>query len=402
MKRPTRKSHGMTRNGWLALLLGTSCALGCSERAGVPESIAVNDSAGVPVVTHASLNPPVLATSPDAEFVIGTQPDPSDDLFRVRGGILQPDGSVVLANGGSSEILYFSGPDEPVHRFGGEGEGPREFDNILWIQPGIEDGLIVSDAGNQKLVYLDGNGDFVRSTELVFEPEANGDDGAMVGRGFAIGVANNNQAIAAPWAVATPAGIAGPLPLRGELRLYSPDQSSFTPLDSVRFRTWYEIEQADGPPIAQVYEAPVFVFSASRSWTAYSDATAHRITVLEHGQPSYVIQEARTRTPFDPDSIPSFYPIAADSFPAYRSVQVDSDGRIWVQSGAPDPDDSVEWRVFAGRGREVRALALPASTRLLDARGHRVLLLERDEFDVERVAVRRLISTRPWSTTPGV
>ena len=233
-----------------------------------------------------------------------------------------------------------------------------------------------------------------RSTWAEIRTDAASSDRMMVGRGFPIGVAEDHSVLAIPQAAAVFDGVEGPLPLVGELRNYTPDLSEYDVVDSIRLRTWYEKEQEEGPPIAQVLESPVLVFAANRSWIAYSEAVAHRVTVLENGRVSYVIVEERTRAAFTPDSVPMFY-VAGDSLPAYRALQVDSEGRVWVASPATGEPAVSQWRVFSQEGLTVEVIELPVTSTVLDAEGYRLLLLERDSLDVETVVVRRLTYGRP-------
>ena len=53
----------------------------------------------------------------------------------------------MIANAGSDEMLFFAADGTLVRRVGGEGEGPEEFQNILWVQADDSGGVIVYDAG---------------------------------------------------------------------------------------------------------------------------------------------------------------------------------------------------------------------------------------------------------------
>lgn len=376
----------MNRPSLLLLL----CALwGCELARSSAGSLAVVDSAGVVIMIHKGQTGRQLAVAEDPDLVIGRGGEHADELFRVRGGLLLPDGGVVVANGGSQELLYFGAHGDLVRRMGGEGQGPGEFENIFWIQGGEAGAVSVYDAGNLRIVRYDQAGAMVSSRNVRFEPDDQSSERAITGPGFAIGVTGDDRVLAVPSAVARFGGMEGPLPLRGELRSYGPDFADFTPLDSVRLRTWYEATQPEGPPIEQMLEAPIFVFSSYGSWVAYSDALAHRVVVLEGGRLSHIIVEDRARIPFHPDSLPTHMNHAADSLPAYRALRVDSNGRVWLQP--PDGDNGLtEWRVVSRDGRLIDSVSLPTTTSVLDAADDRVLLLERDEFDVETVVVRRI------------
>lgn len=371
-----------------ALLPGACVA--DADRSSVVE---VRDSAGVEVLTHTEAQPHTgLRLSSEGGFTVG---DAGIDLFRVRGGVLLSNGDLVIANAGSHELLYFDAAGELVHRVGGEGDGPGEFENLLWIH-GTESGRVVAyDAGTLRLSTFDAQGGLIESRSVQFEPEDQASERSIVGRGFPIGIAPDGRVIAVPWPVARLTGGEGPLPLMAELRSYGADLSGFVSLDTVRLRTWYEEPQPEGPPLGQVLEGPLFVFSSNRRWIAYSEARGYRVTVLEDGSPTRVIVEDRSRVPFQPDSLPEHIRHAADSLPAYRALTVDADGRIWVEPSVRGSDEVVRWRVFSRDGRTMDSIELPVSSTVLDASGDRVAVLERDELGVETVTVKPIESAAP-------
>lgn len=374
-----------------AVFLSMGLALmACGDAPSSAAAPLVVDSAGVRIVRHTAQPAWRLTVGLEADLRLGTRADGGDALYRVRGGAFLDGGGVVVANHGSSEILYFSSEGELVHRAGGEGQGPSEFSNILWLQDEGDGSLAVYDAGNIRLAHLDHDGEFLSTQNMNIDPEAEPSDQVMRGPGFPIGVVQEGGVLMIPWAVAVLDGVDGPLPLRGELRKYSEDLSEYQPVDSVRLRTWYEAAQVEGPPVGQILESPLFLFAADREWVAYSEARTHRVTVLHHGRISYVIEEARARQPFTPDSVPEYIASVADSLPAYRELQVDADGRVWVKSPAEDEASPAQWREFSEGGTAVRTLELPASTSVLDAVGDRLLLLERDSLGVETIAIRHI------------
>jgi hypothetical protein len=383
--------------GKKGLLLASSLALAACGDAHTSAPPLVVDSAGISVVRHVDEPTERLALSSDPDVVLGARPDGSDALYRVRGGILRPGGGVVVANQGSSELLYLASDGSLIRRVGGEGQGPSEFANIFWLQPEDEGTLAVSDAGNFRIVRFDGEGRLLSTQSVSVEPEgeSGGEADVMRGPGFPIGTAREGRVIVVPWASAVLDGADGPLPLRGELRNYSADLSEYEPLDSVRLRTWYETDRVEGPPVGQILESPVFLFSGSGAWIAYSEAITHRITVLRDGVVSHVVEEDRARQPFAPDSVPEHVAAVADSLPAYRELAVDSDGRVWVKAPTENEAPQSRWRIFSDGGMTVRALELPASSSVLDAVGDRLLLLERDSLDVETVAIRRIADDPP-------
>lgn len=256
----------------------------------------VADSAGIRVIRH----PPV-----DVTLRVSSQPDvvAGDDaetaLFGVRGGVLLEEGFAV-ANGGSEQVFLFSSSGDLEAIVGREGRGPREFANLLWIQAQESGGLLAYDAGNLRLVRISASGEFLDTWPVPFDEQPDVPEGAIVGRGFGLGVAPGDQVLMIPWAVAMLDGVDGPLPVRGIVKRYARDGRTAVALDSVQLRTWHEAARSDGPPIDQVFGSPVFVSSANRSVAAYSDAAAPRMVVLEEGRVGYVVEEDRDPEPFRP------------------------------------------------------------------------------------------------------
>lgn len=357
-----------------------------------PESVAsmVTDSAGITVVTHAEMQD-VLELERSSGIRLGEGTEIAELFYQVRGGVLLPDERVAIANAGSQELLFLSSYGSLVGRFGGDGQGPEEFSNLFRLQ-GLPDGSVVaSDPGNGRLVWVTSTGELAHSRSVSFEPEATpAPDQGIIGRGFVFGVTPAREVLAVPWARAEYSGAEGLLPLRGELRRYSSNLEAFEPIDSVRLRLWFEQSQAEGPPIGQILGAPLLVFSANGSWLAYSEGAAYRIVLLKDGVAKVVIHEQRPLAAFTPDSVPRHYHHAAEFLPAYSELVVDSDGRVWARLGTPESSDVAEWHVFSERGMRGAVLRLPSSTSVLDARGGQVLVLERDELDVESVVLLRL------------
>lgn len=122
-------------------------------------------------------------------------------------------------------------------------------------------------------------------------------------------------------------------------------------------------------------------------------SSAFQIEVYDHGAASLRIREVRSRTPFQPDSVPSNIDFVPDSAPTYSELLVDSRHRIWAR--APVSPRETEWRVFDVDGTSIGSLRLPEDASVLDANESRLLLLRRDEFDLESIEVWELAWSAP-------
>lgn len=150
--------------------------VGCGDRTeDAPVSVYVQrDSAGVTIVENAvpadgSVPRWEVSELPDLS-IGGAEADPSTQLFQVQSVAQLENGRIVVANGGTDEILYFDRTGTLLVRAGGTGEGPGEFSSVsrLWVLSG--DSAAVSDPVDRSLTVLDPDGAMVR--EVVYGSES--------------------------------------------------------------------------------------------------------------------------------------------------------------------------------------------------------------------------------------
>ena len=68
-------------------------------------------------------------------------------LYRVADATRLADGRVVVANGGSNELLVFDANGGYLDAWGGQGEGPGEFTSLSLVAPWPGDSLIAASSG---------------------------------------------------------------------------------------------------------------------------------------------------------------------------------------------------------------------------------------------------------------
>lgn len=153
-----------TAAGAVLLLL---CAGACDgDRAASSANTAtVRDSAGVTIVESAA---PAWAAgeewtlSAEPMLAIGLAAGADEYLLdRVRGALRLDDGTLVVVNGGSSELRFFDRDGRYLHSVGGQGSGPAEFGYLDWVQLLRGDTLLAYDAGNHRLSRFSADGEFV-------------------------------------------------------------------------------------------------------------------------------------------------------------------------------------------------------------------------------------------------
>ena len=148
------------------------CASG-DERAPESRLATERDSAAIRIVENAApaWGPDqgwVIAPVP--EVVIGAPSSPSDGgdeipLYRVQGARFLSDGRIVVANGGTSEVMVFDTAGTLVRRFGGRGEGPGELESIAGVHLCGGDSIAVVDS-RRTLHLFDRDGMFARRAQF--------------------------------------------------------------------------------------------------------------------------------------------------------------------------------------------------------------------------------------------
>ena len=149
-------------------VLAAAClatATACSDRTRASDSrIVVRDSAGVEIVEHTAAS---IAALP--QWTIDTVPlvhiagDASGNAFtNIRAVEQRADGSFIVAEGRSREILEYSASGVFERRIARGGAGPGEIEYVNRLQLTREDSLIVFDVNQRRASVFAPGGTFVR------------------------------------------------------------------------------------------------------------------------------------------------------------------------------------------------------------------------------------------------
>lgn len=345
----------------------------------------VSDSAGIRLVA--------IREGPERQLSVGDRPlmtigDGRDSvtLYRVSGGILRPgNGDVVLANAGSSEVFVVNIEGRLINRIGGPGDGPGEFGSIAWIEARADGGFHVGDSQHRRVTAFDENGEVLWTRSYNPQPETPAEPNALLAPGFVLHSTDEGVLLAFPTAMGLPDGQPGLLPMVGRLRRYPAEQDGFEEVGPITVLTWYEDPTAGSIPLGSMLGGSRLEYAAHSGRFAHTEGATHQIDVFDRGVRSMRIREVRPRIRFEPDSVPAGVVHVADSIPAYQDIRVDSQHRIWVQSAVDPARTRTEWRVFGADGMPIGSLALPYEFEILDASQDRLLVLTRDDLDVESV-----------------
>ncbi len=85
-------------------------------------------------------------------------------LLGVRGALRLDDGTIVVSNSGTEEIRFYDAGGRYLKTAGGEGGGPGEFNNLVWIYRHRADTIVAWDDNPPNIVFFDRDGVFVTST----------------------------------------------------------------------------------------------------------------------------------------------------------------------------------------------------------------------------------------------
>jgi hypothetical protein len=388
--------------GRLALLL---LLAGCG-RGGGNGSVVTRDSAGVHVVevpgASAELDRRWGRQAVPEFSTAGVNGGEAIELFQVRSVHRYPDGRLLIANGGTGELLLVDPRGGAARRYGRKGQGPGEFTMLAAMWPGGGDSVYVYDLQQARVTPFTPAGGFGSPVAL---PRANAEgflglsgrfaDGAYLGSvmkgirgGTATGVVADSMLV-----VRVPPG--GPIATLARLpfgRSWVHSEAGTTMVVAVPFDAggvavaagqgyylgdtgWYELRRYDAKGrLEMVIRREVAPVAVTRADVDRELASQDRA-----GSPSAAMRRLYAEMP-----IPRH-------FPTFRRVAAPRDGGIWIQDYPVRGDEApVTWTAFADDGSITGRVTLPPRTRLAEVTGDRVVAVVTDEDDVESVAVFRL------------
>jgi hypothetical protein len=118
---------------------------------------------GSPPPNHASSPVGVLTLQPDPIVSIGVVEGPREyELHNAVASIRLTDGRIVVANSGSSQLLYFDSTGHFVRSAGGRGGGPGEFKWLTGVYAYGPDSILAVDGAGNRISVFDTNGVFAR------------------------------------------------------------------------------------------------------------------------------------------------------------------------------------------------------------------------------------------------
>ena len=388
-----------------SILTAITALMACSPDGTIP-TVTVRDSAGVRIVENPE-SAPALNWALDDEPVVeigGSDRGDDYELYGVRSAARLTDGRIVVANGGTHELRFYSSDGTYLRSAGREGEGPGEFSRMGWVQRMPGDSLFVYDYDLRRIAVFSASGDFVRGVRLESTPDLPFaspigvfNDRSMLARGFADtkGVPPDGlQRYESPIFHLDPNGllITELGPFSGNEVYYKAFEGGFGFFDAVFPLDTRFVVRDDVVYLAATDSFEIRVLTPDgellkivrRKHTQVRVTNEHLRLELERriaaGGPD---ERASTAATFDEIPKPEF-------FPAYLHLLVDGDRNMWIQEYPIPGAAAAAWSVFDSSGTLLGEVEAPLGFEPYHIGNEFVLGKWTDELDVEYVRMYML------------
>lgn len=403
----------MNRKNAACVSLLVCLTAGCAAGESAADRVVTRDSAGIEIVENR-----VGSWSEGNRWRIGAEPvvdigvlegAPEYQLFRVSDARRFADGRIVVVNGGTGELRFYDAHGRYLASAGRRGGGPGEFERMGWMRLYRGDSLLVYDFDQARVSIFDGEGRFGRSFRLQ-PPGESGfvmgldvfADGSVLARAPRLFFDEMTDGYMRPdevYHVYSPAGSfvdsIGSFPGPEQfLRTGGDGQRRFVSIMTLPFgRSSSAVAHGDRFLFGSgdAYEIAAYgmdgrlVRLIRKAWTAplvtdeaLERFVAHRMAEAPNDEARRGIEETYAALP-----IPK-------TMPAFRDLEIDALGNLWVRDFEPDEDAERPWSVFTPAGHLLGTLLLPAGLGVTQIGDDFILGAWRDDLDVEHVRLYRL------------
>jgi hypothetical protein len=357
------------------------------------------DLDGAPGAVWTLSEAPEFSVSESAE-------EPAYHLFNAWSGVILDDGTIVVRNLGTHNLIYFDSTGRALKIAGREGDGPGEFRQIFGLyQSGHR--VAVWDNASRRVSFFSTAGEFLHSPSLPSQ-------GVRTVQGF---LRDGGFVTTTDSAPGTKRGIQI-WNEQGELELEiaglpEPPSSLISwsvPRSGGRMgRSSTSLPAGCTPfPIETVVDSVIIALDAAagvvmsidpsgRSRELYTASSRTRVTESlrdsvrnglrdryggEGGIPSDTIESAVERIGG-----------IGDPLPAWSGVVSDPSGRVWLEiARCPSaPTLPRRFEIIDLEGRLLGRISIPPDLLLLAVRGDRVLVTSQDTLDVQHLQLRRIV-----------
>ena len=377
----------------------------------------VRDSAGITIVESRRPAPGSRLpweVSAEPRVSIGAALGEADyQLYEVGDATRLADGRIVVANGGSNELLVFDPAGSYLDAWASQGEGPGEFLSLATVHRWAGDSLVAADSEQGRVSIFDLQGNHGRTTTLRGEP------GGMF-RSISNDPTEHRMMGLLPDGTILTRDIGGVM-TQGLWRwdhtygLAGADGSSNTSLGDYPGPETYS-ESVHVEEERMVYVMPIRHPFGKTTFTAVwadlvavgrnetyeirafaTDGSLSRIVRRDHepGTPTQEQQDARIRERYAdrPEEdrarrleVAANMPLA-ETFPAYSNIKSDALGHLWVaEFQLPGEEhDFTLWTVFDQEGRALGFVETPSGLTIHEIGADYILGRRTGDMDVESV-----------------
>lgn len=351
------------------------------------EAYSVRDSSGVSIVEYGELDAEKVA------YVVGRPSyrrgwsDVGLQFGNIVSGVLLSDGSAVVGDGSTGEIVFIAPAGTVTAVVGGAGQGPGELGRITSVTLLPGDTVAVEDDGNNRFSFFF-DGEFVDDQRFAYFE--------MNSRMRALGWEGRDLILAT-------SSMPSPLPEAAFYGSIVRHRYGSSQWDTIAHYRAAERHLPPMPPLRAAGDRAQTEGAVATIWRARSEVV---VRSLRNDRTLIVrwIDEPRELT----DSLWELHQeysrarglraTAWDArarsrvheIPALGDVRGDDRGQIWVSDFTPDYRHPTRFRIFSRRGAWIGWVEMPDRFQILDIRDEHVLGVQRDEFDVEALVLAPL------------
>lgn len=406
--------HPLRRTPRIAALLSLASLAACTSPSADRAAYTVRDSAGVRIVDYRALpTAATLALADTPTYVHGSRP--GDYLFTTPFmGALQSDGSALVWDAGSRELVYLSPSGALRPTVARRGRGPGEVQHVTRVLAIGRDTLLIEDDANGRFTTVVGGA--VAATVSMEEIDALRLPLGVVGRDAAgrllLGTFGFNSRFDEPW-------------LQGHMVVFDAASRRLDTVGTYDFVPKVDMSRPANPFVAMgTLGAAAGRFVVGRTdrpelrWIR-PDGSLEQVVrwpatpaLATDGLLAEYLEELRAMlrranpdmgtAEFDQfmgQQAARFGLPAGTPLPLWVQLTGDAEGRLWLAEFTPTPLRAVpRYTVLDADGLWLGTVTMPPGFRLLDANATAVLGVQRDEDDVEHIVVYPL-ATRDAAVT---
>ncbi len=393
----------------------------------VPTGFAVTDSADIRIVEVGGevLDPlPEWSLSQDAAVTIGVETGDDPYMFgSITGAIRLPSGEILIVDEHGLEFRVF-GPDGVFRRaFGGRGEGPGEFRRVVFMRKLGEDGFAVFDSSLRRLTFFDDQAALVETRSAACSSAVTQtlrERGAL--RCYFDGLIGDGSSF---WFGPQEPEEPGPPQRHNVVRRYPGEthiiaieaDGGVELIDSVSDRSWATISRMVGGTLA-VWSVPELfsphghrafgphglALAESDRWEVrFRDSSGILKRILRVRKEPALVTRAHVEAVMDLAGTPASVSPAdlalqylntvptGGRVPFFSELRFDDSGRLWIADYVPSPllvnTERLNWTIFDENALPLARMTTGPAGDILEIGDNYMLLRERDEMDVERVAM---------------